>query len=1195
MTHRIPLGPFELYRPVGKGGMGEVWEGMHVPQRHPVAVKVLTHRGARRDVFSEAFRTEVRAAAGLDHPAIVTVLDFGEVPAGAAKLSGGMFEAGSPYIVMEFAQRGTVKRFQNAIGWRELKVVLTTILDALAHAHARGVIHRDLKPANILVGCGAEDAAGIKLTDFGLAHALDQHDFARRNDSGWGTPQFMAPEQFRAAWRDYGPWTDLYALGIMAFHLAVGEYPYDADTSGSLARAHTLTPPKVFRPRFEVPEHFDRWIARLIQKNPEDRFQCAADAAWALHRLVDPPSAAISRDTVSMLPIRDTGKSRHQVSTQSARRQTADYRTPAGIDDNTILDVPDTTLLIPMDEKGNPRDTASFSLHTWETTSQNAAPREEVASPAFREVPPIPFTWRRPRTKAPSLKLLGAGLGLYGLRSLSMVDRDEERDFLWETLKTVREKGRARAVLIRGAAGTGKSRLARWLCGRAQEVGSATVMKALFSPIAGPGDGLARMLAQHLRAGGMSYDDTKHRVGRILERWGVRDDVEVKALTDFLLPVDRSSPHDALSIRMQSAPTRYGLLFRHLQRLCEERPVLVWFDDVQWGADALAFVQFVIERQHQTPSPVMFVMTSRDEALVSRAVETQLVAELARNRRMRVLDVEPLRHADTAELVRELLYLSPPLAMEVEKRCGGNPLFAVQLVGDWVAGNKLRFGREGFEFKSGAQAAIPDDLHSIWKDRLSLLLRKRPAEDQVALEIAAALGTSVELDEWYAACAQHGVSAANDLTRDLLESGLAESTDYGFDFCHGLFRESLERSAREAGRWRDVNGACLRMLEARYPQRQFPFSERFAGHLREADTAHLAVEPLLHAARARIDRSEYEVATALLDDRELLLQDFGLEPDSQEYAQGWTTRAEVALWQGHYEDAERYASQAAVQARKSGWHNILGKANLAEGLASLYRGDLDRAQRMLERAEETLRRCADHIGEGECTLALGRVAQNRGDSERATNLFEAARDIMVRARYRLGEAQCLNALGDVARDRAQYLDARRHAEEARAIFEQLNNAIGVADCTNDLAELSRLEGDFDEASEKCSRALGMYESLGSEHSMHVRTNLALTLAAQGQDHQARQLLDEVRDRFQETDQAGPLGATDILLLPILARLGELELLRTRFDEAEPLIERTGLKGRDVLIAALQAVGVLRDMGQTALAERVREFAEEHLT
>ena len=128
---RIQLGPFVLERPLGEGGMGQVWAAEHVEHRIAVAVKVITTDVARDSGFRAAFRTEVRRIAGLDHPGIVMVLDFGEIDRAAAVATDGALVAGSPYMVMERASGGSLAGFAPS-SFDELSDVLFPVLSALA-------------------------------------------------------------------------------------------------------------------------------------------------------------------------------------------------------------------------------------------------------------------------------------------------------------------------------------------------------------------------------------------------------------------------------------------------------------------------------------------------------------------------------------------------------------------------------------------------------------------------------------------------------------------------------------------------------------------------------------------------------------------------------------------------------------------------------------------------------------------------------------------------------------------------------------------------------------------------------------------------------------------------------------------------------------------------------------------------------
>ncbi|MCP4806820.1 MAG: serine/threonine protein kinase [Proteobacteria bacterium] len=207
---RWSVRPVHPHRP---RGVGEVWLASHVdgsPEDPPVAIKVLTDHAARDPEYVRAFKREVELASRLDHPHILLVHDFGEIPSEAEQRSHGGLKAGSPWLAMELAEGGHVGERIGALSWRELRWILQCVLDALAHAHARGVVHRDIKPENVLLG-----ETGVKVSDFGLAHAGGHvlHHHA-------GTPHYMAPEQIEGRWRDWGPWTDLYAVGCLGWTLA---------------------------------------------------------------------------------------------------------------------------------------------------------------------------------------------------------------------------------------------------------------------------------------------------------------------------------------------------------------------------------------------------------------------------------------------------------------------------------------------------------------------------------------------------------------------------------------------------------------------------------------------------------------------------------------------------------------------------------------------------------------------------------------------------------------------------------------------------------------------------------------------------------------------------------------------------------------------------------------------------------------
>ncbi len=268
---RVPLGVYALDGELEAGGMGAVWLGEHTRLQQAVAVKFI-----RPDAIAhaDAFADEVAVLATLDHPAVVQVLDVGEVTEATAALSGGALVAGTPYLVMEFVPGGTLTDYRGRLPWGDVRDLLLAVLDALAYVHARGILHRDLKPQNVLVG---ESDAGlyVRLSDFGLSGQAMQGEVA-------GTPAYMAPEQFSGV--GMGPWSDLYAVGCIATALLAGLPPF-LGSANQLRRAHMTRPIPPLETPVPVPDGFDAWRRKLLEKAPEDRFPHARAASLALRAL----------------------------------------------------------------------------------------------------------------------------------------------------------------------------------------------------------------------------------------------------------------------------------------------------------------------------------------------------------------------------------------------------------------------------------------------------------------------------------------------------------------------------------------------------------------------------------------------------------------------------------------------------------------------------------------------------------------------------------------------------------------------------------------------------------------------------------------------------------------------------------------------------------------------------------------------
>ena len=268
---------------LGVGGMGVVVAATHLQLHQPVAIKFMLRDAAADPESVERFLREARNAALLKSEHVARVLDVATL------------EDGSPYIVMELLEGATADELAangHVLSVGEAVKYTTQVCEAVAEAHARGIIHRDLKLANLFLTSSTDKRALVKVIDFGLSRPIDPESRRITKDmSIMGTPSYMSPEQLRAG-ADVDTRTDLWALGVVLFELLTGEVPFGGGSAPEIcARVLTEEPRDVRALRPEVPEGVAFVIARCLQKDRDARFANVAELAEALDPFVPDGSA----------------------------------------------------------------------------------------------------------------------------------------------------------------------------------------------------------------------------------------------------------------------------------------------------------------------------------------------------------------------------------------------------------------------------------------------------------------------------------------------------------------------------------------------------------------------------------------------------------------------------------------------------------------------------------------------------------------------------------------------------------------------------------------------------------------------------------------------------------------------------------------------------------------------------------------
>jgi eukaryotic-like serine/threonine-protein kinase len=281
-------GRYDVIRPLGWGGMAEVYLTVDRQLGREVAVKVIRERYAEDERFVARFRREARAAASLSHPNVVAVHDVG-------------VHEGSPFIVMEHVPGRTLAellRDNGAMPPDRVAEIGEAVARALGAAHAAGIIHRDVKPGNVMLTADGR----VKVLDFGIARALRWTPLTD-TPAVQGTAEYMAPEYVRGDGAD--PRSDIYSLGVVLYELLTSRPPFTGDSPLQVAYKHleeAPPPPEAVRPG--LPAGLTAVVMRCLAKHPGDRYRRAEELAADLDRLQAGRPAAtapIPRDRTSVL------------------------------------------------------------------------------------------------------------------------------------------------------------------------------------------------------------------------------------------------------------------------------------------------------------------------------------------------------------------------------------------------------------------------------------------------------------------------------------------------------------------------------------------------------------------------------------------------------------------------------------------------------------------------------------------------------------------------------------------------------------------------------------------------------------------------------------------------------------------------------------------------------------------------------
>jgi eukaryotic-like serine/threonine-protein kinase len=663
MMQRVPIAAGALlaqrYRAetlLGRGGMGEVWLCRDIEQKREVAIKAvrpdfLSDHGAAR-----LFHAEIVATARLNHPGIIPVYDLIRDPSGPALL------------VMAYREGPSLGSFTPAdLTWPFVAEVLKQLLEALAYAHARGVLHLDIKPENVILERRGSRVRAT-LLDFGIARIRRPGRGIERwfdRDAVIGTVEYMSPEQCSGTFERLGPWSDLFSVGALAHELCAGHRPFPGPSQPTaMVRRLTDPPPRLRSLVPGIPPEFLDFCDLLLANEPRLRPLLAADALQML-RAIEPDSIEPEPIVFGEIPL---GPWSPDVETRIA---------PESLNATRTFDE------LSSDE---PRE-VSRSILDLPTRGLDDKSSAEAAFTADEETP-----------------ITGA-YGLFGLRELPVMGRLDQRRAVWNAVRAVVIAHRPCVVFLEGPAGSGKSRIARDAMERAMELGLCMGMQTSWSQAGSGDEGLRGLLENLLDTRGTAAPQVRARLDFWLDRIPGNHRAFSREVEIFLRPSRDAAPDAGLPLRVA---------VEAIARAAQLRPVLLWLDDVQWSRGEAGALLTAI-RARDPALPVCVIATVRSDEIEDRIAYERMASAPSTHR----VRVDPLDLEATRRLVRGLLDVDEELCDFLAARAEGNPLFVTHLLQQLVVAEAVerREGRYRLA-KAFDLSTVPADIRAVWGRRI---------------------------------------------------------------------------------------------------------------------------------------------------------------------------------------------------------------------------------------------------------------------------------------------------------------------------------------------------------------------------------------------------------------------------------------------------------------------------------------------
>lgn len=1096
-------------RLVGEGATGAVYEVEDRHQGGRVALKAIRANLAVHARFRARFAHEVALSARVSHPRIVPVLDHGAL------------SDGRPFVVLALADQGSLDdRLKTGLPLREALRLVDQALDALAYLHARGYLHQDLKPGNLLLHAdGARSSLWV--ADLGVADSLASLAIDRRGISG--TPVWMAPEQLGARSQELGPWTDLYAVGLVLLAMLGGLPPEELEARNPgelLSRRNHLQ----VRLRPELPPALGEVLRNLLDPEPRQRYDRAADVRRALRDAVGGLSPELR---VSELP-----------------RQTVPASRTTFPDE--ILPEGQAPIIAP-----RARDRVSIR---W-----NRVPPDPMPAPVPPEPPPDP----RVRTS----------LGLLGLRELPMVGRQEQRQRLWSLATAVARSSAPQVALVIGAAGAGKTRLVESVSEALDQHGYMEVVTLRYHLPPGDFDGYRGAVRELLAP----WNETRSQTEERLVRWLAREWQQSSAA---VAGEAASLTRWCGSLREGEAPVHAAAGLSYLYRTLDARAwrsgAALVLDDAhlaQAAGDGLAICEALLRRT-VGQRPVFAMATLSAEALASNPALAAQVDDLVALGAVRI-DVPPLPTDEVRYLLADACRLEPGLAAAIAPRCFGSPSFAVLLLRDLATRGALSLQPDatfGLPPRRSGAEIVPGDIEGLAERRMdgALSAATDPDAAEEALMVLALAGQEPPTLVVRAACPPGGLDA-------LLATGLVRQRGWQLVFEHTEVQRAAWRLAERSPATPELHRRLAEAWAGLARRTGTDVDLPLGLHRLHADQPTEALGPLLRAARKALFEGR---PAAALDAAHFAAVAADRLDGSYERYEARCLQTEALLELERTDDAITLITQTRKLPRLADRDNAHLQVLLAR--AAIHKGSLEQAWKLLEMAEACYTLLRDRPGQAETAQGFGRLYRLRGEQDEAVRRYQQVMDLRpgdlraeVEARKEIIE--CCIALGQAG-------GLETEVQRMNLAAQRSGDTRCIASATYAAGLLRLHHGQLNEAEAHLRTARALAATLGADVlDLLCQQRLGALLVARQDDAGALAVFDAAA-RFAEDRGWGDSAAVTHLQMALIALRHSAEhRVIQETDRANHLLQAWPQHWAWALVGVLRALAAARagDVAATA--------------